>query len=138
MVDTPVGKKCRACADNRTHLSISTPTQVLMAFTGAMAVAVPAGWMAQQFLIFLLALPYGWLVGEVALRAGQRSRSGAVQVVTGLAAVLGGVLGAALPHSHGLAAGLGPGFSPEAALSVPVLLFTALGTIAAVSRVRFL
>lgn len=90
LVDTPVGKKCRACADSRTHLQESTPKQILLAFLAATAVAVPAAAMTMAVPIFILAFPYGYLVGEVALRAGQRRRSIAMQVVTGLAAAIGG------------------------------------------------
>jgi len=138
MVDSPVGKKCRACAETRSHLSVATPMQVLSAFAGAAAVAVPAGWVAQQLLIFILAFPYGWLVAEVALRAGRRSRSVGVQAAAGLAAALGAAVGAALPHSRGLAVGMEPGFYPEAALAWPALVFLVLGTATAVWRVRFL
>src|SRR5687768_17253132 len=74
LVDTPVGKKCRACAQHRTHLVESTPGQVLRAFLAAAAVALPTAWLVHETRIFILAFPYGYLVAEVALRAGQRSR----------------------------------------------------------------
>lgn len=137
MVDSPVGKKCRACARNQTHLSESSPRQVLLGFAGALLVAVPAAWLANQIPIFLLAFPYGFLVAEAALRASQRSRSLAVQVATGMASVSGALLGALLPHAG--MEGIPGGGLPLWVLSSPwVWVFTVLGTVVAVSRVRYL
>jgi hypothetical protein len=131
MVDTPVGKRCRECAQNRTHLSESTPRQVGLAFIAALAVALPAGWLMHQIPIFpLMAFPYGFVVAEAALRAGQRSRSLPVQVVTGIAALIGGVLGGGLDRAFGPAGPLA--FSPFS------LILIGLGVAVAVSRVRFL
>ena len=63
MVDTPVGKKCRDCAQNRTHLAESTPRQVLLAFLAATLVAVPAGWVMQEVpLVFIAPAIYGYVV----------------------------------------------------------------------------
>ena len=137
MVDSPVGKKCRPCATNQTHLEQSTGRQVLQALVGALVVAIPAAWLAWQIPLILLAFPYGWLVGEVGFRSSQRSRSLAVQAVVGVAAVAGALVGAALPQ---------PGAHQEvvaviavASLMNPMVwIFTALGTMVAVSRVRYL
>jgi hypothetical protein len=139
MVDTPVGKKCRPCAKHQTHLSESSPAQVLCALVGALVAAVTLGWLAQPLSMPILAFPYGWLVGEVALRAGRRSRSLAVQVVTGIATLAGGVIGAALMQP-GLELELvqQPAFALERALSTFPLIFTVLGTMTAVWKVRFL
>ena len=137
MVDSPVGKKCRACARNQTHLSESSPRQVLLGFLGALAAAVPAGWLAHQIPIILFAVPYGFVVAEAAFRASRRSRSLAVQVVTGVAAVTGGLLGAMLPQAGG--EGIPFLWLPMVALMSPsVWFFTILGTVIAVSRVRYL
>lgn len=93
MVDTPVGKKCRACARNRSHLTESTPQEVALAFIAATAVAIPAGWVMQTIRIMpLSAVIYGWLIAEVALRVGKRRRSVAMQVATGVAAFVGGAV----------------------------------------------
>src|SRR4051812_26106380 len=87
MVDSPVGKKCRSCARPHTHLEESTGGQVAVGFAAALAVAIPAGCLMQQFtFLFLLPIVYGWLVGEVARRAG-RSRSLATQAAAGAAAL---------------------------------------------------
>ena len=96
MVDTPaVGG--RDCARNRTHLSESTPGQVVLAFVAATCVAIPAGFVMTHIPIFILgAAIYGALVGEVALRAGKRRRSVAMQVAAGLAAFIGAVVGSPL------------------------------------------
>jgi hypothetical protein len=137
MVDTPVGKKCRPCAQNRTHLSESSARQVVLGLLGAMAVAIPASWLAQQIPILLLAFPYGWLVGETAFRAAGRSRSLAVQVATAVASVAGGVMGALLPRPG--MADLPVEVPTTAVLSNHWLwIFIVFGTLAAVSRVRYL
>lgn len=140
LVDTPVGKKCRPCAENRTHLEESSAGQVARAFLAATAVAIPAGWVMQQFPIVLLALPYGWLVAEVARLAAQRSRSTGVQIVTGIAAALGGLLGAAmrLPGTMGGADGFAFHWLDFSGRGLLSLLATALGVAVAVSRVRYL
>src|SRR5688572_14874911 len=136
MVDSPVGKKCRACAKNQTHLEESSARQIAQGFIGALVIAIPAGWLAFQIPLILLAFPYGWLVGEVGFRAAQRSRSLAVQAVTGIAAVIGALVGAGLPQpGPGGLDGL-PEALPFAYLMSPWLwIFTVFGTMVAVSRV---
>src|ERR1051325_8745741 len=93
MVDSPVGKKCRECAQNRTHVTESNPQQVTLAFLAATAVAIPLGFVMQFTGFFVAPFVYGYLVGEVALRAGQRRRSLAMQAAAGCAALLGGLIG---------------------------------------------
>lgn len=137
MVDSPVGKKCRPCARNQTHLSTSSGRQVAQAFLAALVVAVPAGWLAQQISLIILAFPYGWLVGEAAFRAGQRSRSLAVQVVTGLAALAGALAGSALPRPATFEE-LGAGFVAVVLMNPWTWVFAVLGVAAAVSKVRYL
>lgn len=139
MVDTPVGKKCRSCAKARTHLSESTPRQVILAFVAATIAAVVCGWVVQRIpLIPILAFPYGFIVAEVALRAGDRSRSRAMQVATGLAAFIGGVVGAAFILPSGMPGDGAAGFYWERALRVYPLILTIIGVAVAVSRVRYL
>ena len=139
MVDTPVGKKCRTCAQARTHLSESTPRQVLLAFVAATIVAVVCGWVVQRIpLLPILAFPYGFVVAEVALRAGNRSRSWALQVATGLAALIGGVVGAALIIPSGFPDDIAAGFYWGRVVQPYPLLLTIIGVAVAVSRVRYL
>jgi hypothetical protein len=144
MVDSPVGKKCRACAKNQTHLEESSARQVAQGFIGAVVVAIPAGWLAFQIPLILLAFPYGWLVGEVGFRASQRSRSLAVQAVVGVAALVGALVGGVLPQPGMEVPQIGPvdgvlEWNPIAALMNPYLwFFTVFGTLVAVSRVRYL
>jgi hypothetical protein len=140
MVDTPVGKKCPDCARNRNHITESTPRHVLLAFLAATAVAVPAGWVLHQLpMIIVLAFIYGGLVAEVALRAGQRRRSLAMQVAAGLAALIGGLVGSAviLPHG-GEEAVSAVMFVWPLVYSPFSLAVTVIGVVAAVSRVRYL
>lgn len=132
LVDTPVGKKCRPCAENRTHLTESKPGSVLAVLAATIITAMVGAWLIRELQILLLAAPYGWVVGEVALRAGKRSRSMAVQVVTGVGAMLGGSLGMGFTAAGGMApAGWHfPGFWG--------LAMVILGCLIAVSRVRYL
>jgi hypothetical protein len=139
MVDSPVGKKCRECARFRTHLSTAAPRQVALAFLAAVVVAVPAGAVMQHLpLLILPAFVYGYLVAQAALMAGQRSRSAAVQLATGAAALIGGIVGAGigvLPAAPGQAPA---GLFWSLDLNLFTLLNTAIGVFAAVSRVRYL
>lgn len=139
LVDTPVGKKCRPCATNRTHLEESTGGQVGLAFLAALVVAVIGGWLVHTVhFIPILAVPFGYVVAEVALRAGKRSRSRAMQVAVGLATLIGAFVGAGLP---GPAATLGvapAAFSLKACLQPFALIVTGVSVVVAVSRVRYL
>lgn len=144
MVDTPVGKKCRACARNRSHLTESTTREVALAFVAATAVAIPAGWVMQMVpLMILPAVVYGGLIAEVALRAGKRRRSVAMQIATGVAAFIGGMLGShrlwmLLPLLfRGGGDEMPPLLAVESMLAFP-LLSTLIGVGIAVSRVRSL
>jgi len=138
MIDTPVGKKCRPCSANLTHVSVSDPPQVLLALAGALAVALPLGLILQHVgFIFILAFPYGYVVGEAALRAGRRSRSLAMQVATGAAAAAGGLLGAAISMPGTGVEGAAWGLEWGRAMTPYALLSTGIGTAVAVSRVRF-
>lgn len=142
MVDSPVGKKCRDCARNRVHITESTPRQVLLAFGAATLAALPAGLIMYTIpFLFISAFAYGWVVAQVALWAGQRRRSLAIQVAAGLAALIGALPGW-VPALFMMLAGrseAGPGL-PIVALPVLgyPLAMTAIGIAVAVSRVRFL
>ncbi len=142
MVDTPVGKKCRDCAANRTHLQESKPQQVALGFLAAVATAFAGGVILHSGLgyILILAFPYGALIGEAALRAGQHRRSWAMQVMTGVGAALGSSVGAmvnlipgAVPGESGIWV-----FSPLSALHPMTLVVTGIAVVIAVSRVRYL
>lgn len=140
MVDTPVGKKCRACARNRSHLTESTPLEVALAFIAATAVAIPAGWVMQRIPVMILpAAIYGGLIAEVALRVGKRRRSVAMQVATGIAAFIGGAAGSPRLWMAllSLLQGNGAELPPLMALLFP-LFSLLIGVGIAVSRVRSL
>jgi hypothetical protein len=116
---------------------------VIPAFLVATAVAIPAGYVMHWVPILILpAVVYGGLVAEVALRVGQRRRSLAMQVVTGLAALIGGLTGGGgLKILIALASGMG-GLTPSTALGALFAGFglasTLIGVFVAVSRVRYL
>jgi hypothetical protein len=136
MVDSPVGKKCRNCARPHTHLEESTGGQVAVGFAAGVAVAVPAGCVMQQFAgLVLLSVAYGWLVAEVVRRAGQRSRSRAMQMAAGAAALIGALVGAMVHFPAGPDDSFG--FVPWGVFHPFSLLATVLGVIVAVSRVRY-
>ena len=130
LIDTPVGKKCRPCADSRTHLSKSAPGSVVAAFVVALAAAFLGAVLLSQIKILLLAAPFGYVVAEAALRAGKRSRSLAMQIAVGVATLAGSLLGSAIIlEDSGISWQL-PGMW-DAVIAV-------FGTMVAVSRVRFI
>jgi hypothetical protein len=147
MVDTPVGKKCRDCARNRTHVTESSPRQVLPAFFVATLAALPMGLLLQALAFPVIpAVIFGYLVAQVALWAGQRRRSLAMQVAAGLAALIGALAGS-LPQLFlwGVLLFGRPPETPVPGLQVHAitglvipLLNTIIGTAVAVSRVKYL
>ena len=141
-----MGKKCRDCARNRTHIYESKPHQVLLAFVAATVVAIPAGYAMHMIpIIYIAPVLYGGLIGEVALRAGQRRRSLAMQVATGAAAVIGGLIGCGLPA---LLAARQEAMMEGVPASLPLEMWAGwmfypaalvlVGAVIAVSRVRYL
>lgn len=130
LVDTPVGRKCRPCAEHRTHLSASQPGNVAAAFGVALGVAFIGALILSEIKILLLAAPFGYVVAEAALRAGKRSRSLAMQIAVGVATLAGGLLGSAfLLDDSGVSWQLP---------SMWDAVIAGLGTVVAVSRVRFI
>ena len=87
-------------------------------------------------LVFLTPFLYGFLVGEVALRAGKRSRSTAMQVATGLAALIGAVAGK-FPTGFPVMGGDVPPGALMMVWGIPLVMIV-IGTAIAVSRVRYL
>ena len=143
MVDTPVGKKCRACSKTRTHVTESTPKQVVPALLVATVVAVPTAWVVHQIpIMFLSGVIYGAVIAEVVLRVGQRRRSLAMQVSAGVAALIGSLVGGGVLQAVlALIASTGKPTdeSVVAAMFSPYPIITMLiGVFVAVSRVRFL
>ena len=143
MVDSPVGKKCRECARPGHHLAKTAPQYVLIAFLVATLVALPAAMVMHEIrLLILPATIYGYVVGEVTLRAGKRGRGLAMQIAAGLAAAIAAIVttGIEMPSK---------GFDPETGRIVEQslryvwhfgvfdLLNVAIGVASAVSRVRF-
>jgi hypothetical protein len=133
MVDTPVGKKCRACARNQSHVTESSPQYVALAFAAATAVAIPAGWLVFVLPIKIIpAFIFGALVAEVTLRVGKRRRSAAMQAAAGIAAAIGGLAGSYPAWLPLLLGGAGEGMR----WPVWTLISVVIGVLVAVSRVR--
>ena len=110
-----------------------------MAFIVAVAVAIPAGWFAQQLLPWFLSFMYGALVAEVILRTGQRRRSLAMQVAAGAAAVIGGLVGGGLHLPQAALAEVMPaGFYWQHMFNPWSFIVAGIGAAVAVSRVRYL
>lgn len=131
LIDTPVGKKCRPCADNRTHLTESHPGGVAAAYLVALALSFVGMLVIGPFTgILLLAGPFGYAVAECALRAGKRSRSLAMQVAVGVATLAGGLMGSAILLEGSVVSWQLPGIWDAA--------FVVIGTSIAVGRVRFI
>jgi hypothetical protein len=144
MVDSPVGKKCRDCAANKNHITQSTPVDAVLGLVVGTVAAAVSGWIMAQVSFFLLAFIYGWIVGEAVLRAGHRRRSLTMQIVAGVSAIAGGMIGRAVilqgtkVLDEAGVAFLTPGLHWELALQPDWLVLVGIGTALAVSRVRFL
>jgi hypothetical protein len=139
MVDTPVGKKCRDCSRNRTHLSVSSPRQVALGFLAALAAALVCGAILRAFpFLPILAFPYGYVIAEAALRGGSRSRSGWMQAATGLAALTGTLVTQAIRMPSGLDGDETFGLALGHLLSPWTLAVVVIAVSVAVSRVRYL
>jgi len=133
MVDAPVGKKCRKCARPTSHVTESMPKHVALAFVVALAVSFPTGYLLHQIPIRVLpAVAYGWLIAEVALKAGKRRRSVGMQIAAGIAAAIGALAGSA---QLWLPLFLGAGAEGMTWAMWP-LISVGIGVVVAVSRVR--
>jgi len=99
MVQTPVGARCRACANlRRPVLYTISPLMLARGAGAALAVAVVVGLLwgyllphsanVFGFFIFFPALGYGWLAAEAIGRATNRRRGVALQVVAAASCVL--------------------------------------------------
>jgi len=132
-VSTPVGMKCRACAGRAVSVDGASGRQMALALPASLAAGVALGWLS-LFLFVLGGAIFGYLVGEVTLRAGSRRRGPAMQAIAGAGALLGGVLW----HLPGFAQGhfnLVPGIA--AVLTQPIhLVAIGLGVFFAVVHVR--
>jgi hypothetical protein len=98
MVQTPVGARCKACANLRRPVVYSvSPALLLRGIAAAAAVAVVVGFLwgyliphsagAFGIFIFFPALGYGWLVAEAIGRVTNRRRGIALQVVAAASCV---------------------------------------------------
>jgi hypothetical protein len=133
MVATPVGMRCRTCAQQNVSLDRADARQVLFGLVAAPVAGVALGWIG-LFLFVLGAVIFGYLVGEATLRAGGRRRGTVMQAIAGLGALLGGLLW----HVPGFSAGH-PHFFPGilAVFSQPLDLDgVGLGVFFAVMHVR--
>jgi hypothetical protein len=89
MVSAPVGMRCRDCARQNSPIDHATPALYVRAGVAALIAAMALGWMAS--LVFWLGAAHGYLVAEVALRAGGRRRGVGMQAIVGIAAFIGAV-----------------------------------------------
>jgi hypothetical protein len=90
-VVTPVGMKCRACAGRAVSVDEPTGRQMGVALAASLGAGLALGWISLFFFVLGGAI-FGYLVGEVTLRAGSRRRGTAMQVIAGAGALLGGLL----------------------------------------------
>ncbi len=99
MVQTPVGARCKSCANLRRPVSYSVPPALLARGSAAAAVvAVVVGVLwgyllphsAGSFGIFIFfpALGYGWLAAEAIGRVSNRRRGVSLQVAAAASCVL--------------------------------------------------
>ena len=101
-VQTPVGYRCRECvkgiqdgyykATQNDYLVIFAVCGVLGLITGAIISAIPLGLL----FTFIIALPVGGGIGEIALRLTSRRRGRQSANIAVAATVIGGLLGAVI------------------------------------------
>jgi hypothetical protein len=143
MVFTPVGVRCRDCAQMRKPAQFDVPAERLaLVGIAALATAVVAWLIALQafFFIWLMAILVGLAVGEVASRVAKRRVSRPLEVVVG-AAIVGGFLSVGVIHSVSPGFGYHPFRSGFAAITVALddpfsLILIALAVVAGVTRLR--
>ena len=143
-VQTPVGQRCYKCANaGRAPLCRVGPGQLLVALAVSLGLAVLAGAvMAQLGLLFtlFLAAPAGGIVAEAVLRSTRGKRGRLVQIVTGLAIVMGAAVGpwiwAALAAGGNMAFPTHPVAYLGSLLRVNSFLYAVLAVGTAVARLR--
>ncbi|MBI3977349.1 MAG: B-box zinc finger protein [Chloroflexi bacterium] len=154
LVQTPVGARCRQCAQlRRSPVYSVSPAQYARGLGAGMglALAVGAGWaflgaFIGGFFVWLLAALAGYLIGEGVSRAVNRKRGRWLEVIAGISGYLAFAASLAMP-SLLLATTVGA-FSPGqigatflAAMLLPLrnlllLIPAAIAVVLAVSRVR--
>ncbi len=130
---------CRECGSPKRHALFQVSAGSLaLAVLVSLAVAVLGGWLLISvglgFGFFALwgALLYGGAVAEVALRVTGRKRGTAMEVVAGVCAALGLLVGWFLAASS-----RGAGLAFAVPHSPRLYLVAILGVAAAISRIRY-
>jgi hypothetical protein len=105
MIHTPVGSRCRACADlRRLPMFVLRPLDYLKAIGAALVASVAAGVVVALLLHmvpflgilrFFLMAGVGYVVGEAVSRFTGRKRGTVLGVIAGIAAVIGVIVGQA-------------------------------------------
>lgn len=97
MVETPVGARCKTCADSRKLPVYSVSGLYYLRAIGAglgAGIAVGLVWgliylyLPSYFFTILLSAGAGWLIGEAVSRAVNRKRSVGLAIIGGLAVLL--------------------------------------------------
>src|SRR5579885_2360267 len=95
LVQTPVGARCRDCANlRRPVLYTVSPLLLARAVGAAVGIGLLWAWLLPNlartlgFLVFIAAAGYGWLVAEVMGRVAKRRRGTAMRVTAVTSCVL--------------------------------------------------
>lgn len=145
IVETPVGLRCRQCAQLRRIPTYSvTPLQYATASAVAVGVAVVAGigWSFIQriafvgFFTFFIAIGVGYIMGEVVSLAVNRKRGTGIQVIVGVGVFLSYLISQAPPLSLFLAPSVAAAGMTRALFNPIGLLITGLAIYLAVNRIK--
>ncbi len=138
LVQTPVGARCRDCAQLQKLPTFQVTTHYYLRAIGAavgMAFACGAAWWAIRavmgipYLSFLLATGFGYAIGELVGRSVNRKRGRGLAVTAGVGVVLSFVISIFPPWGHW--------FLWFSTLGLVInILAVALGVWVAVTRVR--
>jgi hypothetical protein len=152
-VKTPVGYRCRECVyEQQSAYFTATQFDYVIAAVIGFIMSAPLGYIAAQvgfFIIIILSIPAGGLIGEVIHRAVRKRRGRYTWVVAAVAIVLGAIAGALgflwpILQSVSTLSGLDPAGEVAGALFptllmelLPVLLYVVLCVGGAVARLRY-
>ena len=147
LVTTPVGMKCRDCSAQKGNtLFTLSPLNMACAIGAGLLLGAVAGWCVEfsiGFFMIFLAFAYGGFAGEMIMRAAGRKRGVRMEIIAGVAMVVGAIGGRLFVTALFLASSGHPGSLLEPirdlVIPSPIPLITIIVIIAsAISRIRYI
>lgn len=146
LIHTPVGLRCRQCANIRPSPIYDVKAgRLLLATAAGLAVAVVAGMVVFAFVrpfALWLSWAYGLLVGEAVSAAANRKRGPNLQLITIASIIVGAVAGKYWPLILAAFAPAGAGgyawtlLANSAGSDLMLMIFAAVAVVVGMTRVR--